>query len=957
VILLIAAAGVYFYKPAEEKPFIAAREVLNVLGGVMKDVPNAIEVADSSPFYALIATPLAVHYDKEGDREIIPMYIKNMTNPSRAVIRTEQMVGRFIDLVIDGKKSPKEVSLELAEKYWGKSDLALIIKDDKEGYEVGLVATPIASYLSVPVIVTDKIDSSVIKTLSKLKVRYILICGNLSTNAFKSYKIETPDDALNITIDLVEEKFGKVGYITLANPIDAWPPRVLDKKTVTIGPVEIPSICTTQFVRTVFNFLFKGGEVEIGNFTIPDDYKYALIKFEGINLDSDEVDELRDAVLFYVGIDDPSLPESLQTRGVVAGGTNWGGIPVRDANGHIVKDRFYTEAVLYDMGGKRCKVTASGTWFTRSSGRVMAVVEIDKLGSPVYAMAKKLSVVAPYLTAYHRGILFAREDFAFAPDDNVLTKDMKRCPGYYTQMRNPRLAEPLNRHVFDKIHKPLNALLAKIAGIDLSDLKSLRDHYKNNPIYIALVGDAVVLPQIVYQNYMEPIDEEDPPAYTGGGTPSDFIYGNIDPIPYDWSNLANDTYSYYPYQENIVGRIIGWDAQDVSALVNRVVFYNDIIEKLGDWKETAANLVGGGQDFQRPLVRYFIFGTLLGLTPRGEPMKYWTGYGEMCMKRTTEKVLKPMGFKVLEAYDAEAALCGYSDEALNKIKKSSLLNRIFFRESYMRKLIGRDAVKGREYIKKSNFIWINAHGNQHAFIAPGPSLVAAGFGGPILHKILLQIVPNIMGGFVGPGYSLSSSDYDTRSVENLELGPSFIWIESCTVGRIEGVYPTESGFQAFIHAGAAAIVASSTGSNIAGGYLEPKRHKYDLPWTVWKAYINTTKNMKEGEYPDPHFGYLFYQDMCKELLENKTLGLAFRNARNAYLPKDANWTLWWNPPLPQLLPLSVQSMSHSDSGKFQEMAGKKMRMLKAKYITFQEYALYGDPALNPYVPGETNQIY
>ena len=945
VILLLAAVGVYFYKPAERKAFTATGEVLCLLHGTLREVPSAIEVADTNPFYPLIVTPIAIHYDKSGEREVIPLFVKNISNPSKAITRTKELIGKPVDLVINGGKSPKELSLELAERFWKKTDLALLIKDDKEGYEIGLPAVPIASYLSIPVIVTNKMDSRVSSVLGKLKVKHILVCGNLSTERFSSYKIRDPEDALNITIDLVEELFGEVKYITLTNPLDAWPPKVLDRKQVTIGPVEIPSICSTKIVQTLMNFILKGGEIEIGNFTIPEDYKYALIKFEGINLDSDEVDELGDAVNFYVGIDDPNLPESLQDKGVVAGGTSWGGIPVRDATGKVIKDRFYTEAILYDMGGKRCKVTASGTWFTKSKGRVMANIEILKLDRPTYAMAKKLSTITPYLTAYHKGILFARSDFAFAPDDNALTRDLKRCPGYYSPMRNPRLAEPLCKHVFDKIHKPLNALLAKLAGIPLNDLRHLRDYYKDNPVYIAVVGDAIMLPQIVYQNYMEPLDEKEPIAYTGGGTPSDFIYGDIDPIPYDWSNLANDTFSYYPYQENIVGRIIGWDVQDVSALINRVIFYYDIINKLGDWKDTAANLVGGGQDFQRPPIRYFIFGTLLHLTPRGEPMKYWTGYGEVFLKRTEEVVLKPMGFKVLSAYDTEAALVGFTDNALEKIKKSCLLNRLLFFKGYMKKLVGQDVVKGKEYVERSNLIWLNAHGNQHVFMAPGPYLVAAGLGGPILHRILLQIVPNVMGGFLGPGYHLVNlGEYSTRNVENLNLGPSLVWIESCVVGRIEGVYPTESGFQAFLHAGAAAVIASSTGSNIAGGYLEPKKHRYDLPWTVWRAYLNTTRNMKKGIYPDSHFGYLIFEEMCKGLMKNATVGLAFRNAKNAYLPKDANWTLWWNPPLGENLK-DIYSKEMSKS--------KKDRMLKAKYISFQEYTLYGDPAFNPYIPGES----
>jgi len=962
VILLIAAVGVYFYKPAGEKVFLATGETLNLMCGVMKDVPSAIEVSDSNPFYALIATPLAVHYDKEGNREVIPMYIKNMSNPSRAVIRTEQMVGRLVDLVIDGKKSPKEVSLELAEKYWDKSDLALIIKDDKEGYEVGLVATPIAGYLSIPVIVTDKIDSDVIETLSKLKVRHALICGNLSTDLFSPYKIETADDALNITISLVEEKFGEVNYITMTNPLDAWRPKVLDKVFYSSPVMEIKSSVSTQLVQMAVGALLQSTIARF-NFTIPEDYKYALVKVEVVNLNPEGIDDFGDAVSVMGGIVDQNEPEVLQEAELLSFGSTTASNPaVRDANGRVIKDRFYQEVLLYDRGGAKYELQITGNWLSRKSGKVQVNVEVDKLENPYYAMMKGLSTVAPYLTAYHKGIIFARSDFAFYPDDNVRTQKGERCPGYYSVRKNPKLAYAHNMHVFNKIHKPLNKLLAKLADIDISTpdgLKQLRNYYKDNPVYIAIVGDAEMMPRIVYDNWLMPLSEEldslDLYGYSFGlGTPSDFIYGNIDPIPGDYSNLANDTYSYYPYQENIVGRLAGWDAQDVCVQVVRTIFYYDIIEKLGSWKNKATVLVGGGQDFQRPPIRYLI-SKLTGNSE--EAVKLPTGFGKLMMERTKEVTLEPLGFNVTTAYDYEAAAAGYSDEALDVIKKTCLLNRLVFFKSTVAKYLGEDVAKGREYMESSNLIWANAHGSPHTFIMPGPSILGLGFGGPVMRWMLERILSCIDGGFFGPGFSLSAvGEYTPRRASEMNLGPSVMWIDSCLCGKIGGVYPQNSISMAFIHAGLNALISSPMESNIAGGYLEPKKHIYDTPWSVARAYLNATRNAKKGIYPEPHFGYMLFEDLCKELAKNATIGLALRNARNAYLPKDANSTFWWSPPLVTTgNPLLDLKLFKERQTKFKEMFGdEKTRVLPNKYFEFQEWCLYGDPAFNPYVPGEAS---
>ena len=47
-------------------------------------LPTGILISDTNPFYALIATPLCVRYDQSGNQTVIPLYIKNFENPSKA---------------------------------------------------------------------------------------------------------------------------------------------------------------------------------------------------------------------------------------------------------------------------------------------------------------------------------------------------------------------------------------------------------------------------------------------------------------------------------------------------------------------------------------------------------------------------------------------------------------------------------------------------------------------------------------------------------------------------------------------------------------------------------------------------------------------------------------------------------------------------------------------------------
>lgn len=967
IILVLASIGIFYWVPGEETKTIETNDFIDITGNI-KNVPGSITVSNSSPFFTLIATPLAVNYDENCTQNIIPLFIMNFDNPSSAITRLQTQLDNSKKCeLIKNDESVKNASLRIAKNYWDSSEAALIIEYSETGYNLGVLATPIASYLRIPIIVTDEIDTSVMRTLSDLGVTKTLICGENIEGFGDFFKFESVDDVVNMSIEIIEGKFNQeVNYITLTNPVDAWPPQVLDSKEFDFGPVTLKSLSMSQLVGTFFG-LVSGGTSVTWSFKIPNDYKYALIKFEGINHDAEYSDEMGDAASFTMGPNLEDISSSLQKFEAHPGTTSAGGIAERDASGKIIKDIVHSETVVYDRGEVEYNIVASGNWLVKKQGKVSAHVVVEKLENPVYPMMKGLSSVAPYLTAYHKGIIFGRPEFAFTADDDKITDDGKNCPGIYVGGKNPKLVPLSNKHFFDEIHDPLNNLLAKIADLnikDIRDIKGLRDFYKDNPIYIALVGDATVLPNYIYQNHGEPIGDidgdgiDDTPYYSGGGTPSDVLYGNIDPVRYDWSNTAGDIYSdgEYPFIENIVGRITGWDSQDAMALVLKSIFYKKIVNNLEKWKDNFGLLVGGGQDFQKPLIRYIIFGDILKQVKRGEPMKLFTGYGEMTYKRAINNIVDPLEFKLQGALYEDAMKKGLSDDSLNKIKSSNLLNKFLFIKMQVRNLAGEGTVKGGEIIESSNFIFANGHGNQYLFGMAGNDLVASGIGGPLIKKILIETLIPIAGGFMGPGGDLSGvGDYSTRSVSDMNLGPSFMWLESCICGKLDGMYARANIGQSLLHAGLSCLIASPTGSNIAGGYLEPKNTKYDLPLQSQLKYLMAKKQWAKGIFPDAHFGEKIYEDVCLDLKKNNvSIGLALRNAKNNYLPSDADWQLWWSPPLNfytgnSLVDYELAMNNYADLYKSTSSKGLS-QMLESKYVSFQEYILFGDPALNLYEP-------
>ncbi len=954
-ILILASIGIYYWVPEEiGVKAIGAKEFLGITGNI-KNMPESITVSENCPFFPLIATPLAINYDEDGEQTIIPFYVMNLKNPSEAVIKIQNEIGYGKrNEIIKDDETAKDASLRIAQTYWESSDAALIIEYNQSGYNLGLIAAPLASYLRIPVIITDEMDIEVTNTLNDLEVKKTIVLGENLDGFGNVLKFNSIEEIINASINLIEEKFKQdVNYITIANPVDAWSPNVLNSTSFSFGPKVVTSGASTFPVQALRST--KTPNI-LGKFKIPKDYKYALIKFEGINLDCENVDNFGDFADFYVGANLDDIPRPLQFQEAFSGSTNMGGVAERDANGHLIRDVVYGETVLYNRGGVEYTIRCSGQWMLKRQGKVAANVVIEKLDNPVYAMMKNLSSLAPYLTAYHKGIIFGKPEFAFTADDNILTEQGEKAPGFYMPRRNHRITYKSNNHIFDEIHKPLNELLANLAEIELkddNDLKELRDYYDESPVYIALVGDATVIPNYIYQNYVEPVDYLNGIYSWGGGTPSDVIYGNIDPLPYDWDNIANDIFTEYPYQENIVGRITGWDAQDASALILRSIFYNEIIEKLHEWKNSFAVLVGAGQDFREPLVRYPI-AKIFGATHAGEPMKMWTGYGELTTEGTVEDVVKPLGFDNIYVATNEAAQRqGFSYDDLRRIKfETNILNKLFFRIRFMEKLIGDNYVKGGEMMEKSSFIFINGHGNMAILGMAGIELTSAGFGGRVTQFILKKIL-EVVSPYTGPGSSLAAhGEYVTREVPLMDLGPSFMWLESCICGKIDGMYPKNSLGQAFLHAGLASLIASPTGSNIAGGYLEPKKHKWDTPISIIRSYIKAKLNARKGIYPDPHFGFLVYSDLCSEMKKDgDTIGKAFRDAKNKYLPQDAPWELWWSPPL--IKTGNIQEDIALYNLNYERMKAEALAdpfMMKNKYTTFQEYMLFGDPALELYIP-------
>ncbi|MCG2827048.1 MAG: hypothetical protein L6265_10715, partial [Thermoplasmatales archaeon] len=226
----------------------------------------------------------------------------------------------------------------------------------------------------------------------------------------------------------------------------------------------------------------------------------------------------------------------------------------------------------------------TGNWKTTYT----LTVTVEKLDSYIYPWMKDASSLAPYLTAYRKGVVLAKPDYMIYNDEYVSIKDSSN-PATNLELLNETNDYITNRRV-GEVKKDLNNLLGRLAGMPAEtdeDIIALAEYYHSlnenkNYTYLAIIADPQMMPHYYYDSKGLGGD-----SLEGYRVPSDNIYSDID------ADLDNSPYGLnerYPRMELADGRVTGFDAQDISALLSRTFFYSDIIDNIEVRSET---VVGG----------------------------------------------------------------------------------------------------------------------------------------------------------------------------------------------------------------------------------------------------------------------------------------------------------------------------------------------------------------------------
>jgi len=557
-------------------------------------------VSGDSEFFALQCTPAACYYNST-ESHTVPLLVE-VNQPDSVLNAMERfydayrpesivLVGPADDHGYDVDRSmrsscPKRTSLDLAATFWESSDGAILVEKSYNGYEEALWAAPLASYVNIPIIVTDEMDGDVRSVLKDLGVKYTIICGNVRGFG-KMLDITGMESTHSITRAYMNEALGLVPeYVAMANPLDCDFPPVLDSFQKEYSG-EVFHIGSTGAYAGLEE-MSAGVDFEI---EIPESFKNSIMRIT-LSYFPHEQDEV-DGERIYVWVlwhNEDGEKEELNYFGTPAG--------YKSNNQEIVDFDF---PVLNNTGKYTLHVegrmTYEGVPIPHVSENPVAFemsVRVDELATPVYPLMEKLSSLAPYLAAHRRGLVMAKGEYALHH-----VSQQSGSPSNEPSMTVEAMEVANERAI--EVRNDLIRLLADIGGYDRNTiletpekLVDMSDHFHDEPVNIGIISDTNMIPHYYHGGGTAPSH--------GIGQPGDVIYADIDIDIFDTNNDLGDG-CVEPTVQDVelpIGRLCGWDAQDVSATLARTFFYYDIIDNIdsysadsdGSWKNNAYAFLG-----------------------------------------------------------------------------------------------------------------------------------------------------------------------------------------------------------------------------------------------------------------------------------------------------------------------------------------------------------------------------
>ncbi|RLF24633.1 MAG: hypothetical protein DRN01_06855 [Thermoplasmata archaeon] len=499
---------------------------------------EVVIIPDNNPFYGVLGNSLACWYNKENNRTVLlPLLVqkngllteqqKRFLNQYLAKNGTLLVVGEHLNTTYGTTEilgSPAEVAAEVSTKVFKQSSTVLILPyEGNSSYKLSLIAAPLASYLNIPILFYDNNEEQLQQICKKLNSTKAFVVGDIQLNLPNISIVELKDeDAVqNLVLDSIKTVFGEINYITLTNPSDIISPQIIDSyETTTMEHIE--NIKVTVLGREI-NIIGKDTRQQL--VYLPEGINWVRIHGEVNVTQKGFIDPIISLYLY-----DPQ-------KNVVAYSLS----PGYDIGKTYVETLTCDAPGNYTLTVKLYNGVKGGYFLQRGLSMVdtdvKITINVSRLKKPHLPFVPKLSMTAPYLTAAHGGILVADQKFELTSDEYVSAAEgLGTGPWYNEKLQN-----------FN--NKKVNYTITELKHVlDLIENHGMLTGYLNGSAWLAILGDTNMIPMYYYNPSQKGLLEK--------GLPSD--------NPYSLNfNLS-------------VGRVIGYDVQDVSLLISRTLFYKKI---------------------------------------------------------------------------------------------------------------------------------------------------------------------------------------------------------------------------------------------------------------------------------------------------------------------------------------------------------------------------------------------
>ena len=557
LIILITVPTITYAENVKENSLIYYE--LNNFISSRRQIEDAIIIPDTNPFFGMIGSYIACWYGMDdnysGLRPLLVQDNQKLSN-NQEIFLDQYLNKKDKNLLVLGEKidckydtiellgSPPTVAINAALHTFSQASSVLILPyNGQEAYELGLIASPIASYLDIPILIFDNNQIELQNVCNVLNVTMVYVVGDIEISFpnITTFSLETKEEIQNAIIAIIKDRFNEINYITLTNPSDTISPYIID----TFNKSFEDEIKNFKLILLGKEINFIGTDVKQYNISVPDGIN--RVKIHGKIIDKQNL--INPIIYMYLYDTEGNIVSYSNSLAFEIGETYIETLTC-NASGN------YTLVVSFYHGFKGGYFIQRGFSFINSNFEIS--INISPLEKPHMPLVPNLSIIASYLTCAHGGMIVADSAFEITGEDYISAANGSGTGPWYNEKLHYHNNEKVN-YTIEQIEKSL-LLLEKYDMID---------SYLNGPAWLAILGGSNMVPMYYYGPSQVGIPEK--------GLPSD------NPYSLDW-NLS-------------VGRIIGWDVQDVSLLVSRTLFYREICgepEKNRDWHNRFSFIFGEG---------------------------------------------------------------------------------------------------------------------------------------------------------------------------------------------------------------------------------------------------------------------------------------------------------------------------------------------------------------------------